>query len=583
MTKHRLGAIASLALSTFATTCYVGCGSDGGGSSESPGLDVGPSVPSTDAGVPATDSGIGSDSGTKTFSLSATVVGLKGTGLVLKDKSGATLAVTPNGGASQKATFPVKIPAGGAFAVTVETQPSDPPQTCVVSGGSGTVVAADVESITVNCTDLFTVGGTVMGLGGKDLILENNGAADSVKINANGSFAFPKPLPPGAAYAVTVKQHPTANWQTCTIAAGDAGAAGGVIGSANITNITVDCTTNTYALSVNVTGLVETGTGAVLQNNLANDLPVATNGITTFSTKVASGETYGITTLTQPTNPWQTCAPVAGAAKMLGADTTVNVACTTRTFEVGGTLSGLQGNGLVLQNNLGDDLTLNGAAANGAFDFVTKVASGAPYAVTVKTQPSGVAGETCSVSSAAGSVAGADITTVSVTCATEKKVFVTSTLYDGNLGGLAGGDAKCQARATAAGLAGTYKAWLSDTTGSPSTRFTQSIRPYVLVNGTKLANDWADLVDGTVLAAVNITELNTAAPTGGTACGGPSAVWTNTNLSGEHAMDGWSCSNWSTNASGGGITSQSSAVTLQWSCGRSPGCAALAALYCFQQ
>src|SRR5207248_2675590 len=43
-----------------------------------------------------------------------------------------------------------------------------------------------------------------------------------------------------------------------------------------------------------------------------------------------------------------------------------------------------------------------------------------------------------------------------------KRVFVTSVMYDGNLGGLAGADAKCQARATAASLSGTYKAWLSD-------------------------------------------------------------------------------------------------------------------------
>lgn len=40
--------------------------------------------------------------------------------------------------------------------------------------------------------------------------------------------------------------------------------------------------------------------------------------------------------------------------------------------------------------------------------------------------------------------------------------FVTSTTYDGNLGGAAGADAKCQARATAAGLAGSYSAWIAE-------------------------------------------------------------------------------------------------------------------------
>ena len=39
-----------------------------------------------------------------------------------------------------------------------------------------------------------------------------------------------------------------------------------------------------------------------------------------------------------------------------------------------------------------------------------------------------------------------------------KRAFVTSTNYNGNLGGLAGANAKCQERATAAGLTGQWKA-----------------------------------------------------------------------------------------------------------------------------
>jgi hypothetical protein len=35
----------------------------------------------------------------------------------------------------------------------------------------------------------------------------------------------------------------------------------------------------------------------------------------------------------------------------------------------------------------------------------------------------------------------------------------------------------------AAGLPGTYRAWISDITGSPSTRFTKSTIPYVRRDG----------------------------------------------------------------------------------------------------
>jgi hypothetical protein len=44
------------------------------------------------------------------------------------------------------------------------------------------------------------------------------------------------------------------------------------------------------------------------------------------------------------------------------------------------------------------------------------------------------------------------------------RVFLSSTVHDGNFGGLSGGDAVCQSLATAAGLSGTYRILLSSTT-----------------------------------------------------------------------------------------------------------------------
>ena len=80
------------------------------------------------------------------------------------------------------------------------------------------------------------------------------------------------------------------------------------------------------------------------------------------------------------------------------------------------------------------------------------------------------------------------------------RVFLSSATYDGNLGGLSGADAKCQGLATAAGLPGIYKAWLSDGTSAPSTRFVPSSGPYQLVTGTPIAANFTDLTDGTLLA-----------------------------------------------------------------------------------
>lgn len=83
-------------------------------------------------------------------------------------------------------------------------------------------------------------------------------------------------------------------------------------------------------------------------------------------------------------------------------------------YPVGGTVSGLAGSGLVLQNNGADDLPVS---ANGAFTFATLVANGSGYAVTVRTQPTNPA-QWCEVSNAAGIVNGAAVTDVQVVCAT---------------------------------------------------------------------------------------------------------------------------------------------------------------------
>src|SRR5262249_27131858 len=109
-----------------------------------------------------------------------------------------------------------------------------------------------------------------------------------------------------------------------------------------------------------------------------------------------------------------------------------------------------------------------------------------------------------------------------------RRVFVTSLTYTGNLGGLAGADALCQARADAAALGGTYKAWLADDSGSPATRFTHSTGEYVLVDGTVVAGNWADLTDGSTGHAIDKTEGNGTPPTTGSVCGPPNRrVWSN--------------------------------------------------------
>ncbi|MEZ4248105.1 MAG: hypothetical protein R3B99_07695 [Polyangiales bacterium] len=63
-------------------------------------------------------------------------------------------------------------------------------------------------------------------------------------------------------------------------------------------------------------------------------------------------------------------------------------------------------------------------------------------------------------------------------CTTGKRLFVTNQFFTANFGSLAGADMRCQAAATAAGLPGTFKAWLSDSETSMASRSTHASVPY---------------------------------------------------------------------------------------------------------
>ena len=93
-----------------------------------------------------------------------------------------------------------------------------------------------------------------------------------------------------------------------------------------------------------------------------------------------------------------------------------------------------------------------------------------------------------------------------------KLVFVSSQRHLGDFGGAIGADSFCQNLASIAGLSGTFKAWLSESTyiSSPAGRFIQSSIPYTLVNGTRIANDWSDLTDGSIQNPINIDEYGNA-------------------------------------------------------------------------
>lgn len=260
---------------------------------------------STGTGTPT-----GANSSTA-YTIGGTVSNLSGTGLLL-DNGGFSDPITSNG----TFTFANRVPAGGTYNVLVTTQPSSPIQNCDVTNGNGTA-NANVTNIEVTCSSTYLVGGSVFGLVGSGLVLQDNGG-DNLSISANGNYTFATPVPIGAAFNVTVLAQPSNPSQYCSVSSGN--------GTSNVDVLSVEVAcTSAYTVGGMVSGL--TGTGLVLQDNGVDKLPISSNGPFTFAMPVGLDSSYNVVVSSPPNNPAQNCTITNGSGQVLGAVTNVQVIC----------------------------------------------------------------------------------------------------------------------------------------------------------------------------------------------------------------------------------------------------------------
>ena len=250
----------------------------------------------------------------------------------------------------------------------------------------------------------YQVGGSVSGLAGSGLVLRLNGTTD-LPVAADGSFAFPPYIIQGGNYDVTVATQPSALSQTCTVTNGS-----GTVGA--VTNVQVTCATNAFYVGGNLNGLA--GSGLSLQLNGGQDLAVSADGSFAFPTSIVDGSSYVVTVATQPSNLNQNCVASNESGTLAGANVAdVQVTCTTLTYFIGGSVSGLLGSGLMLHLDSGQDVPVS---VNGSFLFANPLVDGSQYLVSVGTQPSSP-NQICSLTGGGGTVAGGDVTAVQVSCA----------------------------------------------------------------------------------------------------------------------------------------------------------------------
>jgi hypothetical protein len=162
-------------------------------------------------------------------------------------------------------------------------------------------------------------------------------------------------------------------------------------------------------------------------------------------------------------------------------------------------------------------------------------------------------------------------------CVAEPKViFVSSMSYAGNLGGLAGADAKCQLLATAAGVSGAFKAWLSDATHDARDRLFHAPGPYLAVNSVVIAANWNELVSGVLETAAYYDENGFIGAAG--------YAWTGTAADGTESGHGTDCQNWTSSASSvSGDTGLTMNSGPMWTSAQTATCNKLEHLYCLEQ
>ncbi|HEY8517316.1 MAG TPA: Calx-beta domain-containing protein [Candidatus Binatia bacterium] len=106
------------------------------------------------------------------------------------------------------------------------------------TGAQATTVVTIVDDDWVEPPPTYTVGGTVSGLEGTGLEIEEAITGASVEIASDGPFTLPYDFLEGASYQVRVATQPTSPLQVCSVTNGS-----GTVGTANVVDVVVTCDT----------------------------------------------------------------------------------------------------------------------------------------------------------------------------------------------------------------------------------------------------------------------------------------------------------------------------------------------------
>ncbi|MFZ5698125.1 MAG: hypothetical protein ACOY9J_05305 [Pseudomonadota bacterium] len=164
----------------------------------------------------------------------------------------------------------------------------------------------------------YTLGGQLTGLSGS--VVLRNGTSNLI-VPSSSNFAFPQALPDGSSDNVTILTQPAG--QVCTLSN-----ATGTVAGAAVTNISITCVTNTYAIGFTISGLLGPDVpenSVVLANNGSDNKTVANNGSDSFTNRIPYGSTYNVTVVTQPAG--RTCVVLNGSGIATANVTDIQITC----------------------------------------------------------------------------------------------------------------------------------------------------------------------------------------------------------------------------------------------------------------
>ncbi len=166
-----------------------------------------------------------------------------------------------------------------------------------------------------------------------------------------------------------------------------------------------------FTLGGTVSGLA--GSGLVIFGGPSNYTAISKDGPYKLPLKVPNGA-YEVTAYSQPKNLSQTCVVANGTGIVAGANVSnLDVTCTTSTFPITVSATGVTAKGLVLKNNTnGETLAID---TSGSYTFATPVVSGGNYMVLISSQPTGGTLE-CNITDFSGSVTAGAPPPVKVSC-----------------------------------------------------------------------------------------------------------------------------------------------------------------------